>query len=53
MLQTFLFFVTVAMLLFYQSPVNSRGRKVENNITHNVSYQWNLALYVMLLSIDW
>jgi len=32
-------FVTVAMLLFYQSPVNSRGSKVGDNFLHKVSHQ--------------
>jgi hypothetical protein len=40
MLKTFLLFMTVAMLSHYQSPVNCRGRNVEENIMHKVNYHY-------------
>jgi hypothetical protein len=39
-LKTCRLFVTVAMLSHYQSPVNSRGRKVKGNCTHKVNYRY-------------
>jgi hypothetical protein len=39
-LKTFLLFVTVVMLLSYQSPVNCRTRNTEGNFTHKVNYHY-------------
>jgi len=52
MLQTFLLFVTVAMLSLYQSSANCRSRQVKNNFTHKVSYHWKLCFPVMSLSLS-
>ena len=39
-LKTFLLFVTVAMLLGYQPPLNCRSRHVGGNFTHCVNYRY-------------
>jgi len=40
MLKTFLSFVSVAILLHYQSPVTCRSIKVEGNLVHKVNYHY-------------
>jgi len=52
-LAAFLFFITVAILLLYQSPIYCRSRKVDGSFTHGVNYHWDLCLSGMLCSIDW